>query len=421
MLPKFKLEFLWDEEKSRKFLRNFSLVVVFGALIGIVHALLLPNTTPLYHRVVLIINDLIVGTFCLLNVILLRKPNPALRLLITFIILQFSAVITMNFTGGFRSPIQFGPYGLMIMAAFQLGHQSVLILSTFAIFTFVAMFLWQILVFQQPNVFLDAFFYGGIYIILMFLFKNLGKDLLLQIEARKKLEQVDDLKNQFIALSSHYLRTPLTVIKGFTGRLKNTELTQEQQGYLERINISTIVLDGLVEKFLLISSIQRGQAKLDLQESDLTQFLIGLIYDFSELAEKAEVNLSFHKLMQNDTVLYLFDRVKLRQAIYYLIDNAIKFNHPQGKVDVYLNRGSDYEIKITDTGKGIKKEQLDSFFTTFNKGGMKDALTLDNTGPGLSIYLAKLIIEAHGGRIYVSSREGNGTTFTINLPTNVQN
>ena len=115
--------------------------------------------------------------------------------------------------------------------------------------------------------------------------------------------------------------------------------------------------------------------------------------------------------------MFLFDPQKLKQVIANLIDNAIQYNKDSGSVKIVLmQEGNLVEIRISDSGVGISKDHLSSLFTTFNRGGLDKAMRADVEGTGLGLYLSKLIIEAHKGRIVVSSVEGQGTTFTITLP-----
>ena len=138
--------------------------------------------------------------------------------------------------------------------------------------------------------------------------------------------------------------------------------------------------------------------------------------NFENSAKQKELTLVYEPPTQS-LPIFTFDRIKIKEALSNVIDNAIKFNKERGSVVVKLSQvGNNAVVQISDTGPGIKKEHLESLFTTFNKGTMEKALQTDERGIGLGLYLAKLIIEAHKGKITVESAVDKGSTFTIIIP-----
>jgi signal transduction histidine kinase len=238
----------------------------------------------------------------------------------------------------------------------------------------------------------------------------------LQFEAKRKLEQVDSLKNQFLSLTSHYLRTPLTVIKSFVYELKESPMNENQKVQLQQVEVNVSNLENLIEKMLTITSIEKGQAKVSLIPEDLNRMLSAIIMEYQLQAHTQHLSLIYQP-PPSPLPQFAFDSVKLKEAISSLIDNAIKYNHLGGLVTVSTAADNkQIVIRVADNGQGIKADHLKNLFTPFNRGEMSEVLNFDKPGIGLSLYLAKLIIEAHGGRISAQSAEGKGSVFTVVLP-----
>lgn len=143
--------------------------------------------------------------------------------------------------------------------------------------------------------------------------------------------------------------------------------------------------------------------------------LSGITAQFQPLAASQKVSLSYQPTATIQR--FVFDSIKMKEAISSLLDNAIKYNRPGGFVKISAGiYGNQILIQVTDNGIGIKKDDLPTLFSTFSRGDMQKTLSFDKPGLGLSLYLAKLVIEAHQGKISVSSTEDQGSTFTISLP-----
>ena len=245
---------------------------------------------------------------------------------------------------------------------------------------------------------------------------NIGRELSLQFEAKKKLEQIDDLKNQFISLISPYLRTPMTSIKGCISEMEETPLSRPQKQDLRNLGMVTNGLENTIEKLLIISSIQRGHATVTLVPTDLNPLISEVVRVYQPIASSAKVTMEYQPLTMQP-VKFSLDPLKMREVMISLIDNAVKYNQPGGFVKISVNSTIDkIQIQVTDSGQGVKKDHLSTLFSTFNIGGMDKVLHFDKQDMGLSLYLAKLIIEAHKGKIQVQSTEGQGAVFTVSLP-----
>lgn len=424
MLP--KLEFLWDEEKNTKLLKQFLIGTLTASTIAIVFILILPKNFTSHW--LFLLADPITFIIFAISILLLKftfnkKISSGFLLLSTLLYLQGATVWFLALTGGFQSITQFTPFALMMLAIFLVGSEGTLILGIFSTLTLLGLYFWLNLYSKTSTTPQELFFYLGIYIVLALLLRSLGKELSVQIEARKKLEQVDDLKNQFITLSSHYLRTPLAVIKGglsevqkFVFTLPNSKTQQDARISLDQININIRQLEGLIDKFLLIASIERGQTQILFIPSDLNIAVTEIVENLEPLARDQRVRL----YLEPQTIKiqdFPFDLNKIKGVISSIIENGLTYNKIGGSVNVSLLIQNNWvAVRIADSGIGMSKNQIGSIFTAFNKGGMDKVLNFDKPGIGLSLYLAKLIVEAHRGKIDVQSEEGRGSVFTVWLP-----
>lgn len=407
-----KLTFLWDEEKTRQLFKFALICFILACSAAVVYTIIWPDL-PNSNFLSMIATSY--GIWCLINLWIINKGNPGLRYLVSALVAQVHIAMFMALSGGFLSIAQFTSFGLLLMVTFQLGAASSFILGGFSIITFIGILIWTSLFEVQPHAAANFFFYTVIYLVLLALQWRSGQELSIQLEAKKKLEEVDDLKNQFIILTSHYLRTPLAAIKSSISTIKSVQSNNDRFEKLQHIESSTKELELILEKFLAISSIEKGETKILPSSSDINLLLSELIADFQPLALERKIML-LYKSPDNIEKLPL-DRVRLKQAIASLLDNAIKYNHEGGSVIVSLKREDKLVvIQVVDTGEGIDKEKQQNLFTTFNRGGVEKILSTEREGLGLSLYLSKLIIEAHGGKISVMSEEGKGSTFTVTLP-----
>ena len=400
------LDFLWDEEKTRKLFKTHLILFMIGGIVASIYTLLLPTNTP--YRIVLMLIPIIISFSCLIYFLLLPKPNPGFRLLIFTLEAQLAAAIFMAVTGGFSGIVQFAPYMFILFAVFELGTTSTLILGIFSIFTFIGIFLWSLIMNPYPGLPQEFFYYVGSYCLIVVIERNIGKELSLQFEAKKRLEQIDDVKNQFITLTSHYLRTPLTIIKGFVSKMKDTSDVKSVEETIHS-------MEALIENLLMISSIEQGHTTINPISSDLNQLLKDIILSFQQKAinHKLTLTLKSPDLISN----FIFDPAKLKNAISNLVENAIEYNKIGGIVEISSEViKNQVIIKVADSGIGIKKDNLNSLFSPFSKGSMNEVLNFSHPGVGLSLYITKLIIDAHKGKISVYSEEDKGSIFTITLP-----
>ena len=229
------------------------------------------------------------------------------------------------------------------------------------------------------------------------------------------LRQLDKLKDEFVYLASHNLRSPLTAIKGYIEiLLKNKSLDREAKEASGKISASSARLEELTESLLNLVALEENKQPLLMKSVDLEKLLEALVEKFTSDISEKRISLIF-EFPPGEIPKIDLDELRMSQALESLLENAIKFNREGGKIVIGLKRIRDYlRLSIKDTGIGIPKEEREKVFQKFHRA--TDILTYDYEGIGLGLYVTKLIIEAHQGRIWFESEPGEGTTFYVELP-----
>jgi PAS domain S-box-containing protein len=236
------------------------------------------------------------------------------------------------------------------------------------------------------------------------------------VEAKNAAEDALALKAAFMANMSHELRTPMNSVIGFTSLLLlDEQLTYEQKDYLEIIRNSGESLLALINEVLDFSKLEREKTELDLQSFDLRTIVEESLDLVSTKAAEKDLELicTFGKGAPESII---GDLGKLRQVIGNLLSNAVKFTK-EGEVEVDVTsdpalRG--VHVAVRDTGIGIPQEDMGKIFQPFIQGDMSFKRGYEGTGLGLSI--SKKLVELMGGRIWVESEEGKGSTFHFTIP-----
>jgi signal transduction histidine kinase len=229
-----------------------------------------------------------------------------------------------------------------------------------------------------------------------------------------QLRELDRLKDEFLSGVSHELRTPLTSITGYVELLREEEQSPSRIGYLQIIERNAERLLGLVADVLFAARLQEGQLRLDLEPVDLSRLVAHAVEEAEPRAGAAGIDL----IVRSEELPQLRgESVRLAQLLDNLVSNAIKFTPSGGRVDVkaYAENGV-VRVEVSDTGVGISVDDREHLFERFFRS--QTALERQIQGTGLGLYISKAIVEAHGGRIGVSSVEGEGTTFVVELPVN---
>jgi heavy metal sensor kinase len=227
-----------------------------------------------------------------------------------------------------------------------------------------------------------------------------------------RLEGLFTAQRRFLADVSHELRTPLTVIKGNVGLMRRFSSVDEES--LTGIETEVDRLTRMVGDLLLLAQAESGKIPLDLKPVELDTVLLEVFQQLRVLAgEKLQV-----KLVEIDQVAVTGDRDRLKQVLLNLGGNAIKFTPSGGQITLGLYKTEDQaRVVVSDTGPGIKPEDLPHIFERFYRGEKsRTRPRSESSGFGLGLSIAYWIVRNHGGRIEVDSKLGQGTTFAVWLP-----
>lgn len=235
------------------------------------------------------------------------------------------------------------------------------------------------------------------------------------VKAMEEAKAANESKNEFLAMISHELRTPLNAIIGFNQCLlmgMDGAITEAQRLSLKKIEKSSFHLLNLINDILDWSKIEAHRMKLEIMPVNIIDILISCAEEMQPLAKQK--NLDFHVTITAPIILMDLDKVRIRQVLLNLLDNAIKFTE-QGSISVIvINEPHQVSIQITDTGIGLLPKQMEKIFLPFVQADRSIMRRFGGTGLGLMI--SKKIIDLHGGAISVESKKGKGSTFTISIP-----
>jgi PAS domain S-box-containing protein len=237
--------------------------------------------------------------------------------------------------------------------------------------------------------------------------------------ANKRLLSLNELKDEFIAVTSHELRSPLTSIRGYLSFLVEKEsleaLPEPARQYLIKAYNNAESLNYLVNNILDVSRLDLGRFELQKIQIDLVQMIKSMIDSLSFQVNERRINMQFFNHTDSGQLMMKIDPIRISQVLRNLLDNAIKYS-PRGKdISVHLSIDSGYVfIKIRDEGFGIPKDKINEIFDKFTQ--LKGADSRYKTGAGLGLFIAKRIIEMHDGIIKVESEIDKGSVFTIQLP-----
>lgn len=256
-------------------------------------------------------------------------------------------------------------------------------------------------------------------------------------ESLEKLRELDKLKSNFLAMISHELRTPLTSVIGYSEMLLEGmagSLNDEQRTYIDTIREKGDSLLGLIGSLLDMSKIEAGALRLNISRLDAETVVEQARTTVVPQAKKKRLEL-FAEIDENARV-FQADAEKLRQCLVNLLGNAVKFTPEEGAITVRVSRYTQraatptpesrfgapdrdfVRIEVRDTGIGIPREKLEQVFASFYQ--VDNSITREYGGTGLGLAIVKRFIEAHGGRVGVSSETGQGTVFTLEIPADLE-
>jgi signal transduction histidine kinase len=234
-------------------------------------------------------------------------------------------------------------------------------------------------------------------------------------EKSRELEAASRHKSEFLANMSHELRTPLNAIIGFSQVLREEmfgAVNEKQAEYLDDILSSANHLLSLINDILDLSKVEAGQIELDVAPFSLEDALESGVVMVRERATREHVRVVVSPAPGVELVAG--DERRVRQVIFNLLSNAVKFTPSGGEVDVRARRvDGEVRISVADTGPGIAPQDRERIFEEFQQ---TDAGIVQREGTGLGLALSKRLVELHGGRIWVESELGKGSTFVFTLP-----
>lgn len=238
-------------------------------------------------------------------------------------------------------------------------------------------------------------------------------------EANVQLKQLDKLKDEFLSIASHELRTPMTAIRSYLwlalSKCKG-EMSDKQKFYLDRSYSSVERLIKLVNDLLSISRIESGRIILEFEDVDVEKVIEDTIIEIIPRAN--ELGIAINVNPHDDMPHVWADADKVKEVLINLMGNSLKFTPRGGSITISLEaKDNMVHIGVTDTGQGLAPEDIPKLFQKFNI--IKGSYTINNNifqGTGLGLYICKSIINLHGGEIGVSSEgKGKGATFNFSL------
>lgn len=239
-------------------------------------------------------------------------------------------------------------------------------------------------------------------------------------DANEQLKDLDKLKDEFLSIASHDLRTPMTAIKGYlwmalndrAGKIENPALKR----YLDISYASSERMISLINDLLNVSRIKAGRMQMIFEDIDFKTIVDQV---FAELASKStEKSIELKYVGEASLPHVIADKQKMAEVLQNLIGNALKFTPEKGKITVTTKPSKEagfVEIAVADTGVGLSKEDAAKLFEKFGRVEQSYKSAKTSGGTGLGLYITKNYTEMHGGKIWVTSELGKGTTFTFTL------
>jgi PAS domain S-box-containing protein len=235
-----------------------------------------------------------------------------------------------------------------------------------------------------------------------------------QVEARRKVEDLSRLKDEFLSIASHELRTPVTSIKGYTQLAKMLIKEGDLNTSEEYLDIALDQIDRmsrLILELLDVSRIETGRLEIRREVIAWSQFVRDVVHRH----HTAVSDRRFHVSVPDDGKLVTGDRDRLEQVLGNLLENAVKYSPDGSDITVTVDdRGDALVTAVCDRGIGIPADELGQVFERFHRG--RQVSSTNYGGLGLGLYITKQIVERHGGSIWVESKEGQGTSFFFSLP-----
>jgi signal transduction histidine kinase len=228
-------------------------------------------------------------------------------------------------------------------------------------------------------------------------------------------KELDSIKSDFVATVSHDLRSPLTLMRGYTTMLAYSgELNDQQKSYVNKMVQGVEDMSRLVNNLLDLGRLESG-IKLKLGKLQPEELVDQVISQFTPHANQKNIRLVFEPLEEDQPIELVADVALIQQALINLVDNAIKYTRVGGEVVVrLLQRGDRLEFEVRDNGIGIAPLDLPRLIEKFYRSGRRESF--EERGTGLGLAIVKSIAERHGGRVLVESQLGKGSVFSLEIP-----
>lgn len=235
-------------------------------------------------------------------------------------------------------------------------------------------------------------------------------------EQIKQLKKLDKIKSNFLNITTHELRTPISAIKGYIQMIlkqKLGEINEEQKKSLEIALRNANRLDHLIQDILDISRLDSGRMRFIPEQTNIKTMIKEIVETMQALADKKHIKIN--TMLEENLPDLTIDGERIQQVIINLLNNAIKFSQDSSNVNINVRKEQeDILFKVQDFGRGIPEDQKENIFEAFYQVKSNDDKKLGGVGLGLAI--SRGIILAHGGRIWVESTLDKGSKFSFTLP-----
>ncbi len=234
-------------------------------------------------------------------------------------------------------------------------------------------------------------------------------------DAFKRQQALEQARREMFVAVSHDLRTPVASIRAIVESINDGVVTDPEtvRRYLQTLEHEVGELSVLIDDLFELTQIDTGVLQLHLERASLHDLISDALESMSAQAHQSGLSLQGH--VEDETLTVLVDASRVHRVLFNLVQNAIRHTSADGAVSIQASdQGQEVQVDVIDTGEGIAPEDAEKVFERFYRGDK--ARTLSAAGSGLGLSIAKAIVEAHGGRIWVKSAPGQGATFTFTLP-----
>lgn len=241
------------------------------------------------------------------------------------------------------------------------------------------------------------------------------RDISTRKQAEREIIEANKIRSDFVSMVSHELKTPITAIKGSLGIVlegATGEINDEQKEFLDTAMKNLLRLDCLVNDVLDYQKLEMGRTKIILELNNLNELVLKMKDSYIKKAQ--EKSLDLNVMLADNLPEFLFDKIQIEKVIRNFMENALKFTEKGSISIIIIEKVGSVNVSVVDQGQGIKEEDINKLFKVFGQLSTGDKRKPGSTGMGLA--LAKYIVEKHGGNVWVTSKIGEGSSFSFSLP-----